>query len=490
MRANFVFRSLKEILLHPITPVISAFLWYLYGLGEPSLWADEGATFGIASLGLRPYEHPSLYFRFMEYWMRLFGTSEWSLRMPSALSASILPCLVFKITNRFFGPREAIYGAWLAVFSPFVRLGAQEARMYAPLAAFQAVAFLGLIRYLDGIKRGLVLWCACTVISTRLHHLGWLGCWPPFFIALLYQRQRRWAYGAGISVLVLYGSLWYDLYGQIMQRIGGGHLGSTPGVTAAMKKLAGQVYYLGAGFSFTQLDMGAVKDLMGGPWFPYFLVLLLLPLIILIRGFRSFHGIEIRWSIISLAFFLPTFLFIAYEGSPANLLLPVYTVYLIVMAAGSISRKRFVFGAILMLWISAGVIQSRTRGYPIHPEDWRGLTRQIQSLAIEGDAVYLTGSRNSHFTIDYYSLGDIPRYSAVDSTLFYAIYDPHRNRSGRSVAGTVREILQDHPRLWFVYIDYDMPFMERTLDTLRTEYVYDMWEFESGLSLFLIRSDK
>lgn len=488
-RLHHIFRMSRGVLSHPAAPVMTALLFHLYKLGDISLWADEGATYGIARLGLRPYEHPSLYFRFMQYWILIFGSSEWSLRMPSVISASLLPWIIYMIGRQIFGSRTALLGAWLTVFSPFIHLGAQEARMYASLALFQSAALLGLMIYINGKDRGLILWCAGTVVASRLHHLGWLGCWPPFIASLFYGKKKKRAYATGLTVLIIYGPLWVNLYEQIIRRIGGGHLGTTPGVMAAIKKLIGQVYYMGAGFLFSRIDIQTLKEILLGSRMPLFILLAIIPTIGFLYGIRSFIRGETRWIILLVSFFLPSFLFIAYEGSPANLLLPVYGVYLVVLTAGCRSLGRYFFTLLMIAWFSASILQSQTHGYPVHPEDWRGLSEKVRSLAHDGDAVYLTGSRNSYFITEYYSLGDLPKYSAVDSTLLFADYDPHQRSLNRSLTDTIRRLVEDHHRLWFVYIDYDMPFMERTLDTLSAEYFHEEWTFESGLLLYLFEDE-
>jgi 4-amino-4-deoxy-L-arabinose transferase-like glycosyltransferase len=479
---------LHRLVSSPVMPVLVSLALGLFRLSGASLWADEGETYGAAVHRLQPYEHPVTYFWFMRFWMGAFGSSEFALRMPSVLSAVGLVFVVYRLARYFPIPRLAVWAAWLACLSPFVRLGAQEARMYAPMAFTQSTALWGILAYVNGHRRGAYLWAAGTAASSALHHLGWFACWPPWLIALIVSRNRRPLIGAGLVALGLYAPLFLPTMSQVLLRLQGGHMGSTPSLPAAAKKLFGQAYYMGAGYLFVRLDGASIRALASSPLLVIFAGQLMAPALLAVRGVRRLWASSRREVFLLMAFLLPTYLFLAYEGSPANLLLPVFAAYLVPLATGAaVSRAPLVI-VLLMLWVPALVRQTAVPGYPLHVEDWRTMAATIRAQASPEDAVFLTGSRNSIFMTDYYSVRPATRYALVDSARVHAAFDDHLPRRDPSIVRRVEETLAHHPRVWLVYLDWDMPFMERSVDTLWTSA--GRWRQRFGEGLELLRLER
>jgi hypothetical protein len=259
---------------------------------------------------------------------------------------------------------------------------------------------------------------------------------------------------------------------------------------AAVKKLIGQVYYMGAGYLYTGLDLPTLKELFSGPAVLLFLLQLFIPLMLSVRGLWALRTCNRDKLALLATFFVPTFLFLAYEGSPANLVLPFVLPYLLVLGAGAASSGRALPSLLVVLWLATVSVQSGRTGYAIHPEDWRSLSAHIQEQATSRDAVFLTGSRNSIFTTDYYPVSPAMRYSVVDSALVKARLDAHVTGRSRSVANPVRRLLEKHENVWFVYIDYDMPFMERSVDSLWVEAGRSRTRFGEGLELLLLSREE
>jgi len=74
--------------------LILGFSIRIFDLGTESLWFDEAHTFYIASSGFKEMlsiitndVHPPFYFILINVWIKLFGDSEFLLRLPSVLFA-------------------------------------------------------------------------------------------------------------------------------------------------------------------------------------------------------------------------------------------------------------------------------------------------------------------------------------------------------------------------------------------------------------------
>jgi len=96
------------------------------GLGSDSLWGDEGLTVQLAHMDLynlvkfdtwweqiRPVHHLVIW-----VWIRLFGDSEFSVRLPSAIAGVASVGMLFVLMRRVMGWRAATCAALLLAVSP------------------------------------------------------------------------------------------------------------------------------------------------------------------------------------------------------------------------------------------------------------------------------------------------------------------------------------------------------------------------------------
>lgn len=119
-----------------------------------SLWSDEGFTFALSQQSIlhilritaQDY-NPPLYYLFMHGWMLLFGTSEYTLRLPSF----IFHCITVVIAHMYFEEHYDSKGfrLWLATavvfFCPILLYFAFEARMYSLLALLTMLSSYALL---------------------------------------------------------------------------------------------------------------------------------------------------------------------------------------------------------------------------------------------------------------------------------------------------------------------------------------------------------
>lgn len=144
-------------------PVVAAFGLGLWGLGTPSLWRDEVATWTTATRTPGQlwalFAHQDVvmapYYLLSSLWMRVSTADSW-LRLPSAVAMALAVALTMRIARR-----ENISAAWagslLAVVPMTTRL-AHEARPYAFVVAATAASLLLLLRALE--RPSPARWCA------------------------------------------------------------------------------------------------------------------------------------------------------------------------------------------------------------------------------------------------------------------------------------------------------------------------------------------
>ncbi len=145
---------------------------------DQSLWLDEATTAQVVrTLSFpqiltvyAPHDfHPPLYYLLLKAWTVVFGTSVYSLRMPSVLLSLATGYLVYRLVMsvqqaRKISPMQATtdarYAAALFLFNPLILYYSQEARMYMT-AVFLATALV-------------------------------YACWPIFLNRALTRRQVVW----------------------------------------------------------------------------------------------------------------------------------------------------------------------------------------------------------------------------------------------------------------------------------------------------------
>jgi uncharacterized membrane protein len=131
----------------------------LWQLDAQSLWLDEAFTARIAPLDVTgiinairsdldtPPLHPLLVHAFL-----LLGSSDFVLRLPSALAGILCIPLMYAVARRLLGTLTGLLAASMMALSPFAIYYSQEARMYALLLLFTLLAWYCLLRALSPIS--------------------------------------------------------------------------------------------------------------------------------------------------------------------------------------------------------------------------------------------------------------------------------------------------------------------------------------------------
>lgn len=121
-----------------LAATLVAALLRLYRLGHPSLWIDEQFTLAAAGLpgaivwrDLLDNVHGPLHTLAVALAATLGGTSEWVLRLPSALAGIALVPAMGWLARTWTGRDTVAPAVWLTAGSPFLVWYSQECRNYA-----------------------------------------------------------------------------------------------------------------------------------------------------------------------------------------------------------------------------------------------------------------------------------------------------------------------------------------------------------------------
>lgn len=203
-----------------IALLMLAFGLRLHDLGAKSLWSDEGLTLRRAEQPIAlvfknvnlipigpdyqdgaelevvstPDLHPPLYFLLMHVWIRWTGKSEFLLRFPSLVAATLSLPLLYVLGRSLMSREAGLWAALLGATSPFFLWYAQEARMYSWLVVLSLAsvyAFLSLLKDRPR-RREYVVFVVVTLALLYTHYAGFLLlAFEALAYAMLRLRTRR-----------------------------------------------------------------------------------------------------------------------------------------------------------------------------------------------------------------------------------------------------------------------------------------------------------
>ncbi len=193
-----------------------------YHLGQQGLWFDEADLVlrarkplpDLLRIFVNPGENGPLYTFAMALWIKLVGTSEVAVRLPSAIAGTLAIPAIYALGRMLRGPRLGLIAAALLTVSPYAHWYAQDAKMYSLLvlltigatcllllairqvrAAWIAYGIVAAIT-LDIHATFLLVLAAHAVIAVCLWRVGY-GARPP-------GRQARWLVALiGVAALPL-----------------------------------------------------------------------------------------------------------------------------------------------------------------------------------------------------------------------------------------------------------------------------------------------
>ena len=135
-----------------------------HNLGTQSLWYDEGVayTHSLRTLPeliplLQRNVHVPAYFALLGVWQDVTGSSEFSLRMLSALFSILSVAWTYALGKRLFHPIAGLVAMGLVALNTFSIYYAQETRMYAMLAMVAVASmwvYVGFLRELTYSRTG------------------------------------------------------------------------------------------------------------------------------------------------------------------------------------------------------------------------------------------------------------------------------------------------------------------------------------------------
>jgi mannosyltransferase len=204
--------------LVPLGATLLAAACVLNGIGDKSLWFDEGLSLHFATVPFDEFwrlvtsreANGGLYYVFLRQWLRFGAGEAWARGLAGVAMVATVPVL-YAVGRRLVGLLPAAAGVVLFATHPLVVQFGQEARTYGVVVLAVTVATLALLRALDsGRATAWAAWAAALVTAVYLHFFAALvGVVHGIAILLRGPARGRWrlalpaAVAAGVAALPL-----------------------------------------------------------------------------------------------------------------------------------------------------------------------------------------------------------------------------------------------------------------------------------------------
>jgi mannosyltransferase len=188
-----------------IVLTLASFALVMWRIDARSIWWDESLSLFRAQQDLGYIlsnridfpgiqtidQHPPLYFLVLGLTIRIAGESDLALRLPSALSATLLVPLLYVVGRRLRSVRVGLLAASLGTLSPLYLWYGQEARMYTSLTSLALLGFYCLWRELDTPDWRWLAGCLLAVVAGIATHYLFVLVLPCYFGLVMARWWRR-----------------------------------------------------------------------------------------------------------------------------------------------------------------------------------------------------------------------------------------------------------------------------------------------------------
>jgi len=461
-----------------------AFALRIYGLEHQDFWFDEAATSFIATRSYSEIlshireeavlEHPPLYYILIHPWLGLAGQSEFSYRFFSVIFGVLLPPLLYRFGRLLFDTRVALLSALIATISPFQIYYAQEARMYT-LTAFWGLLSIYFLSWALASNRR-IAWAAlglADAIGIGIHYYFVLVVVSQaIFLLLTYKIHKRmlvkWIL-FHVSFF-LFGLIWF-LSSHRLQVVFADFASRPLGMGRSWAEVAACWLALVIGPRSRSVRAG----LLSLPFVPLFVLgatgaYQLSPGKVDAISPKARGTLLLVYTTVSplVALLVPHLFLARYLStvSPALCLLPA-------LGLRVLRRRTAVLFGISLAFLVAVNVYSLTNYYTgFVKSEYGTMVQVIETASQPGDGIVLD-SPWQYVLFKHYYKDDLPWYFLPAFFPSWLTPEPLTNNE---VETTLQHLSTQHPRLWLVLADTEIPDPNNLAERWLTEHAYPVFK--------------
>lgn len=401
-------------------------IWYILTLGlilrlislNQSLWLDEAinvmATQHFSFIGMiTQYAvadfHPPGFFIILWPWVKLFGTGEVAVRIPSVIFGIITIYLVYLLGKKIYSKYLGLIAALLLAVNPLHIYYSQEARMYS-LAALAVILSVYLwTKVLKEEKVNMLFIIASNLLVFSSDYVAYLIFPAQFIYLIIFKREKVMMWLKLLLASLLIGSWWLPIFFKQL---------STGSIAAA--NLPTWKFVVG-GFDIKSVPLTFIKFIIGrislADKFIYYSLLVpvcILFLFLILRSLRFAKDIIylfIIWLVVPIILAtLVSFILPIYSYFRLIFTLPAF---LLLIALGIISFKsklRYLFlSVVFLILFFSSVVYLFNNTY--QREDWKGLVSFFRTIDPKDQILFESSGTLPPF--DYYAKGELNAKGAL-----------------------------------------------------------------------------
>lgn len=401
-------------------------IWYILTLGlilrlislNQSLWLDEAinvmATQHFSFIGMiTQYAvadfHPPGFFIILWPWVKLFGTGEVAVRIPSVIFGIITIYLVYLLGKKIYSKYLGLIAALLLAVNPLHIYYSQEARMYS-LAALAVILSVYLwTKVLKEEKVNMLFIIASNLLVFSSDYVAYLIFPAQFIYLIIFKREKVMMWLKSLLASLLIGSWWLPIFFKQL---------STGSIAAA--NLPTWKFVVG-GFDIKSVPLTFIKFIIGrislADKFIYYSLLVpvcILFLFLILRSLRFAKDIIylfIIWLVVPIILAtLVSFILPIYSYFRLIFTLPAF---LLLIALGIISFKsklRYLFlSVVFLILFFSSVVYLFNNTY--QREDWKGLVSFFRTIDPKDQILFESSGTLPPF--DYYAKGELNAKGAL-----------------------------------------------------------------------------
>lgn len=220
--------------------LFAALLLRLWNLDKPEgMWFDEMNTYFDAKMRFSQmfevfftrHIHTPLYYVFLSLWMKIFGESDFTIRLLSVIFGVLTVLAVYLCGKELKCSKTALLAGFFAAISSLLIYYSQEVRIYSLTSMFSALAVLFLLKLNNRPSKGNVV--GLIIANTGLlytHSLSFIFVFFEFAVFGLYyllkkKEQLKPLIIAGFATFILYSPYLYRLF-MLVKNIDNGGISS------------------------------------------------------------------------------------------------------------------------------------------------------------------------------------------------------------------------------------------------------------------------
>ena len=402
-----------------------------------SLWLDEAVqaitaqkSFFYIFEELRGDFHPPLYHILMHFWIRFFGGSEISLRIPSVLFGIGTVFIVYLITKELFrekliqltisNQQLAIISALFMATAPFHIYYSQEARMYSASCFLVSASFYYFVRVLKDDRGWLrdrkgIGYFIFTLMALYTDYYAVLVVLAQIIAGIIILRKREIVKLLNCHLALL---LFSPIFPLLISQIKNGMMATQN--LPKWSKLVNLSFFKALPLTFIKFSIGRIT-IFNKNLYAYTVAMLFLVYgLIIFKGFlkdkkltinkpasRNSSGMQqltiILWFLVPLTISWLGSLFIP-NYQPFHLLLVLPAFYLLLIYGISASKTSMIYIIEVAFILTVNLISFFV--YYKNPyfwrEDWRGLAKMVK----QENVPIIISSQTSDWPLVYYGVKD------------------------------------------------------------------------------------